>query len=245
MKIDFNLEKQKLATNIPNINVFDKNINFYICSSGGCGSTIIYNYLSNFGNVYHIHDRFPPDELSYIGNENTDNPVYNEWFNSTKIPENKLQSYKVIFLYRNPINVIFSRFAHSKGPNQEHLKHIKCINDGNIWFGDVVKYKKDFYGLEEFFDNYTIPKKRNYSIYCVKYEHFFENISLFNKTLGIPDIKFFYPIKKERLKRITYVKELSIIYNSLIKKMNSMPYIKIIPKLISDESNESNESNDV
>lgn len=41
-------------------NIFDKNKVFYVCSSGGCGSTILFNYLKNFGNVYHIHDRYPP-----------------------------------------------------------------------------------------------------------------------------------------------------------------------------------------
>jgi hypothetical protein len=239
IKFNYGLEKPKAT--IYSSQIFNKNMNYYICSAGGCGSTIIFNYLKNFGNVYHIHDRYPPDELCYVGDENTDNPVYSEWFNKTKIPEDKLANYKVIFIYRNPIQVIFSRFAQAKGPNITHLKNIKCDNNGNIWLGDVIRSFRDLYKLEEFFDNYTIPKKRNYNIYSVKYEQFFNNINLFNKVLCIPDIKELYPIKNERSKTFSYVKELSIIYNSLINKMNSMAYIKIIPPI----AKAAEESNDV
>lgn len=229
MKMNFSLEKPKPT--IPVINTFNKNMTYYVCSSGGCGSTIIFNYLKNFGNVYHIHDRYPPEKLCYVGAENTNEPVYEEWFNKTEIPEEKLAFYKVIFIYRNPIDVIFSRFIQPQGPNTTHLQHIKCINNGLIGLGDIVNNGKDLYGLEEFYDNYTLPKKRNYHIYSIKYEDFFNNIELFNKVIGIPDIKSLYPNKVERRKRMTYVRELSMIYNRLILKMNLMTFIKIIPPI--------------
>lgn len=225
MKINLKVPKQSSEM----INFFNKELNFYVCSSGGCGSTIIFNYLSNFGNVYHIHDRYPPSKLCYTGNINTTEPVYNEWFNKTKIPDDKLLNYKVIFIYRHPIDVIFSRFALASGPNIPHMKNIKCDNNGEIYFGDVLKSCKDLYKLEEFFDNYTLPKERNYPIYCVKYELFFYNIELFNKILGIPNIKKLYPLKIERRKTYTYVKQLTLIYYSLINKMRHMRFIEIIP----------------
>ena len=146
-------------------NFYNKEMNYYICSSGGCGSTIMFKYLANFGNVYHIHDRYPPKKLQYIGKENTQEDVYNEWFNGVEIPEDKLKNYKIIFMYRHPIQVIFSRFAQTKGPNIAHLQHIKCANNGNINIFDIIRLKKDLYGIEEFFDNYTIPTDRNYEIY--------------------------------------------------------------------------------
>ena len=221
-----------------NINAFNVKMNYYICSSGGCGSTILSQYLSIFGNVYHIHDRYPPDKLCYVGRENTNEEVYSEWFNKVEIPENKLHLYKVIFIYRNPIPVIFSRFIQPRGPNVTHMKNIKCINNGLIGLGDLLNTKKDLYGLEEFYDNYTIPKNRNYMTHCVKYEDFFDNISLFNRTLGIPDIKTLYPTKNERQKKYTYLKELSIIYYRLIMKMNSMPFIKIVNPIDDNISND-------
>jgi hypothetical protein len=237
MKLNLNLEKTKPKG--ANINYhFDKNINYYICSSGGCGSTILSQYLSNFGNVYHIHDRYPPDKLCYVGRENTNEEVYSEWFNNVEIPEDKLHLYKVIFIYRNPIDVIFSRFIQPQSPNIPHLQNIKCINNGLIGLGDLLNTGRDLYGLEEFYDNYTIPKKRNYQIYCIKYEYFFYNIELLNKILGIPDIKSLYPIKRERTKTYTYLRELSLIYQNLIIKMKKMPFIKIISPIKEEISND-------
>jgi len=222
---------QSMLNNKPKLNlnsISNKKRVFYVCSSGGCGSTILFNYLKNFGTVYHIHDRYPPNELEYIGKQNTYKDIYSEWFNGVKIPENELENYKVIFIYRHPLQVIYSRFSQPKGPNITHLQHIKCINDGNINIFDVLKTRKDLYGLEEFFDNYTIPKERNYNIYCVKYELFWNNILLFNQIMEIPDIPSLYPVKNERQKHMRNVVDLSIIYNSLIRKMNKMNFIEII-----------------
>lgn len=209
-------------------NILDKNKIFYVCSSGGCGSTIIFNYLKNFGTVYHIHDRYPPNKLEYVGNVNTDKGVYSEWFNGVQIPEEHLDNYKVIFIYRHPIQVIYSRYAQKNGPNVAHLTNIKCDNGGNINIFDVLKSGKDLYKMEEFFDNYTIPSDRNYNIYCVKYELFWDNISLFNRLMGIPDIKALYPVKYERPKKLQFLIQLTTIYNSLINKMKSMKFIEII-----------------
>ncbi len=220
---------------------FNKDMTYYICSSGGAGSTIIFNYLSMFGNVFHIHDRYPPNSLQYVGKENTAEDIYSEWFNNVDIPQDKVQNFKVIFIYRHPIQVIFSRCAQKNGPNIPHLQHIKCANNGNIHLFDLIKTRKDLYGLEEFFDNYTIPKKRNYDIYCVKYELFWNNIGYFNQVLDIPDVKELYPVKFERPKRFSYVNELNFIYNSLIRKMNKMRFIEIIKPAEPEQYIESNE----
>jgi hypothetical protein len=108
-----------------------------------------------------------------------------------------------------------------------------------IGLGDLLNTGLDLYGLEEFYDNYTIPKNRNYKIYAVKYESFFENISLFNKVIGIPDIKELYPVKHERNKQLTHLQELSTIYYKLIMKMKSMPFIQVInPKPNASSENE-------
>jgi hypothetical protein len=237
-----NLHLRNNVVNLPvvppskTLPIFNKNMHYYVCSFGGCGSTILFSYLKQFGNVYHIHDRHPPDKLCYIGGENTTDPVYSEWFNKTEIPANKLATYKVIYIYRDPIYVIFSRCTTTTGPNVAHLQHIQCINNGNIWLGDVVSSGKDLYQLEEFFDHYMVPRSRNYPIYAVKYEQLFEHMSLFNKVLGIPDIPHLYPKKKERTKRYTFVKELSCIYASLIGKMRARPFIQVVAPINTDET---------
>jgi hypothetical protein len=76
-----------------------------------------------------------------------------------------------------------------------------------------------------------MPSNKNYPIYSIKYELFWNNISLFNYVLGLPDIKGLYPVKQERPKRFSYVNELSIIYGSLIHKMNKSRFIEIIKPL--------------
>ena len=152
----------------PKPNLVKPPTTYYVCSFGGCGSTILFNYLSNFGNVEHIHDRFPPDKLEYVGKKNTTQDVYSEWFNKIQIPDNEVEHFKVIYIYRNPIDVIFSRFITPSGANVPHLKHIKCDNDGNILLEDVVLKKNDLYKLDQFFDNYTSKKERNYKIYYIK-----------------------------------------------------------------------------
>ena len=103
-----------------------------------------------------------------------------------------------------------------------------CDNAGNIHLGDVLNRNKDLYKIEEFFDNYTQKKERNYKIYCVKYEQFWDNISLFNNIIGVPDIKQLYPIRQENNKKIQYIEKLYPIYYSLINKMNKMNFIEII-----------------
>ena len=203
-------------------------ITFYVCSFGGCGSTMLAKYLSNFGNVEHIHSRNPPNLLSYVGNKNTTKNAYKEWFNEVQISNENLKNYKVIFIYKNPLNAIYSRFVTRTGPHVQHLQHIQCDNNGFIRLMDVINTKKDLYKIEEFFDNYTTKKERNYNIYCVKYENFWENIETFNKILEIPDMKQLYPIKQETTRHGKFNTELTEIYKSLIDKMNSKDFIEII-----------------
>ena len=181
-------KKDNIPKPLYNKNIYNENRWFYICSYGGSGSTFIYNYLSQFGNVEHIHDRYPPDEISYVGSKNTTDNIYSEWFNKIKIPEDKIKNYKIIFIYRNPIDVIFSRFISLTGANSNHLKHIMC-NNPNLTLEEVILKNKDLYGIEEFYDNYVFKQNKNYPIYCVKYESFFNNIGLFNQMMEIPNIQ--------------------------------------------------------
>lgn len=196
---------------------------FYICSYGGSGSSMLTNYLSNFGKVFHIHSRYPPKKLTYTGCTNSNTYCYQEWFNNAQIADCNLHKYIVIYIYRNPIHAIFSRFENKIGTNP-HLTHIQC--NPNIKLQDVIDSNDDLYGIEEFFNNYTKTENRNYDIYCVKYEDFWDNIETFNETFDIPDTKYLYPIKNETAKHYEYLNELNKIYGPLICKMNSMKFIE-------------------
>ena len=213
---------------------------FYVCSWGGCGSKLLCRYLNNFGKAIHIHDPNPPEKLEYIGFKHKtwgwspiELPEYQEkykkicnkgleWFNGIPIYEHDENEYFVIFIYRNPVYSIKSRFW-----AREHLENIKSpLVSINL----VCKENKDLFNINSFYNNYMLKKNKNYKIYAIKYENLFEQIDELNKILNInlnpPFIKL--EEKKETSKKNTYVNELNIIYSSLIDKMNKNKIIEII-----------------
>ncbi len=192
---------------------------FYVCSYGGCGSKMLCEYLARFGTVKHVHSRNPPDKLSQIGlYSHTD-----EWFNSVQIPDKDLPNYYVIYIYRDPIKAIQSRFN-----MPQHLLHIQ--SNPSITLDQVIDSKKDLYGIEQFFDNYTTPNvKRNYKIYCIKYENLFANLEELNRVFNIRSNKSIYPIEVVRDKPELKDKDtLEKIYSNLKRKMERMSFIMIV-----------------
>jgi hypothetical protein len=188
---------------------------FYVCSYGGCGSKNLCNALSNYGKVKHIHSRNPPEKLEYIGNEKGGN-TYFEWFNGISIPEDELCNYYVIYIYKNPVKSILSRFE-----MPQHLKNIEI--DENIKLDEVLESGKDLYKIQEFYNNYTQNNKnRNYKIYAVKYEEIFDKQDKLSNVLGVGSLNL---IKKET-KREPNMK-LELIYKELINEMNQNDFIKI------------------
>ena len=189
---------------------------FYVCSYGGSGSKMLCTALNAYGKTKHIHSRKPPNKLEYIGYENGGN-TYEEWFNGVVIPEENLKYYYVIYIYRNPSFSIPSRF--DQNPN--HLEHIQI--DKSIELKDVLDSKKDLYKIREFYDNYTKPnEKRNYKIYCVKYEDIFDKQDELSKLLGVRKLNMV-----DKSSRKNSNKELDNIYGDLIDEMNKNEFIMI------------------
>ena len=104
---------------------------FYVCSFGGCGSKMLCEYLKHFGTVKHVHSRRPPTKLTHVGS--------NEWFNNIPVEDKYLKSYYVIYIYRDPVKAILSRFGHP-----EHLNHIQA--NPNTSIKDIITSKQDLYG---------------------------------------------------------------------------------------------------
>lgn len=192
-------------------------MNYYVCSWGGSGSKMLCRYLSNFGKTYHIHSRKPPQKLTGVGIN-----TYIEWFNNIKIPESEIENYKVIFIYRNPVDSIYSRF--------ENFNHLDNIQTPRVKLSTVIDTKIDLYNLKEFFKNYREKSDRNYEIHLVKYEDFFDKIEEFNNYFGLPKIENLYPKKIETSKDINKndFGILSEIYSDLISEMNNMNFIEKI-----------------
>jgi len=193
---------------------------FYVCSYGGSGSKMLVRYLKQFGKVEHIHSREPPLSLAYVGRKHTrSTAVHFEWFNEVPVPEDKLLDYRVIFIYKDPVSAIYSRFGES------HLKHIQCPVLPYPTVADVVREKEDLFGIESFFDNYTCPLvERNYKILCVKYEELFQRFDEFNEALGIQGN---CPTKREtiRVRDPVEEEELRLVYQPLLDKIKDMPFL--------------------
>ena len=189
---------------------------FYVCSFGGCGSKMLCEYLQQFGTVKHVHSRYPPSSLTEI-DEKT------EWFSQIPIKATDLPNYYVLYIYRDPVKAILSRFTHPA-----HLAHIQ--SNPAITLPQVLSSKQDLYGITNFFDNYTSPSaNRNYKIYCVKYEDFFYKVSEFNQVFQLPSEKAHYPVEKTTNKPFNIdVITLQEIYAPLNERMRQMPFIKIV-----------------
>ena len=184
---------------------------FYVCSYGGCGSKMLCAALQKYGHVEHVHSRNHPLELEYIGNKKKQNH-HLEWFNGVKIPKEDLNDYTVIYIYRNPIDCIYSRFYMS-----DHLGNIQVENRYTT-IEDVLSQQKDLYGIEEFYRNYTRKQNRNYNIICVKYETIFENQDILSSVLNIGPLNL---IKRETNKKndAAEIETLKEIYGNLLHEM--------------------------
>ena len=189
---------------------------FYVCSYGGSGSKMLCQALNRYGRSVHIHSRCPPDKLEFVGGAKT----YVEWFNGTPIPEDKLECVTVIYIYKNPIKAIYSRFE-----NVNHLNHIQCKP---CKLADVLASKKDLYGIQNFYQNYTTPNsKRNYKIVCVKYEDIFEKQNELSEYLGIGPLNL---TKQEthRPENMENTKILEDIYKDLLDDMREKPFLHVV-----------------
>jgi hypothetical protein len=189
---------------------------FYVCSYGGCGSKMLCEALKKYGTVKHIHSRKPPEKLEFIGRDNGGR-TYTEWFNGVQVPENEINDYYVIYIYRNPVNSILSRFT-----NPFHLDHIQTNRKTTI--DEVIKTSKDLYGIEEFYNNYTRPGNRNYKIYSIKYEDIFDKQDELSNLLGI-DVLGLEKNETERIHK-DYDKLLEI-YKDLIETMKKNDFIMV------------------
>lgn len=188
-------------------------MNFIVCSYGGSGSWMLVNYLNNFGKAYHVHDRYPPNKLTYP-DPNT------ERFSKIEVEPDKLESFKVIFIYKNPVQAIFSRF--------NSVDHLRNIQSSELTYRSIFGRNVDCFGITEYYNTYMNPSDRNYSIFCIKYETFFANIDNFNQTMGISIVdKNLLPVKKETARHYKpeEYKYLMTIYAELIEDMANRPAI--------------------
>jgi len=145
---------------------------FYVCSYGGCGSTMLTNILRAHGPAHHIHDRNPPRELCLPDGEH---------FGNTVDPNPDLA--RVVFIYSRPE---YSQ-ATSCAWGLVHWRNIG-VKHPNTIVQDRKKYAEqntDRIGLEEFFNNYFEHRTRNYRIIFVNYHELWRYEMEFFRMLGV------------------------------------------------------------
>lgn len=198
---------------------------FYICSYTGCGTMLLTNAIRKQRKLVKIiHDKNIPTKLEFVGNDaiqitDTNMPPFK--FNGIKIPDEFTNKFTVIYIYKNPINSIYSRL-YRKGFSQ----YISSTSE-EISFDEVIEKEQDLYGLEEFFDNYTtVDNNRNYKIICVNYEHLFEKQNELSEFLGLEPLNL---IKMETIHEQKNYDILIKIYQNLIDKFKTLnPFITVI-----------------
>ena len=183
---------------------------FYVCSYGGCASTMLCNFLSKYYKVYHIHSRYPPPKL--CGIKKTKITKEFEWFNYLRILKKKYKDkITVIYLYREPSTSLLSKH----GWGRPHFSNIGLNPNKVKKFYDKsietrLKYskeKKDLFGIVNFFKNYVMKNyNRNYKIFCLKYEAIWENLSEIFKKLKIPE-KYIENFPKKYEKKLSEKQE--------------------------------------
>lgn len=170
--------------------------------------------LEKYGTTYNIHSRVLPDKLEYIGTEKG-GKTHCEWFNGITIPKDKLSDYYVIYIYRNP-----SYALQGRGASPKHLKHIQDPSNSNL--DKILTTGQDVVKIEEFYNNYTrVNQKRNYKIYCVKYEDIFSKHDELSKLLDISKLNLVNNSTRKSHEL------LDIIYSNLIKKIEDNDFIMI------------------
>lgn len=208
-----------------NTNLTNHSISYYVCSYGGCGSTMICDFLKKYSQeVYHIHDRYPPKDLT--------TPIW-ERFGKEK----KRGKSIVIYLYAYPEHSLLSWSAFG----ELHWKNI-MVKKENIPLissdrNAEIESEQDFIGYEDFFNNYVYGK-RNYDTICIDYHRIWDNLPAIFSALEIePDFIGEFPKKKLKSFDKKYVAQKKF-YN-LRLKMESLPPIFINQSiLIKNELNE-------
>ena len=112
---------------------------------------------------------------------------------------------------------------------KEHQKHIQC--DRLATQQEAADSGEDLFKLREFYDNYhEFDPERNYNIFCVNYNKFFDNIEEFNRVLELEDDETLYPVKIEKgsMRESAMNAKFAKIYAEWIEEMDSAPFIEII-----------------
>ena len=81
---------------------------FFVCSYGGCGTVMLGRKLAKYGKVEIVHSL--PSKTSL-------ETVKHYRFTGEAIQEDQLKKITVIYIYKNPVNSVYSRYIVNSNVN--------------------------------------------------------------------------------------------------------------------------------
>jgi len=237
-----------------------KRRSYLITSYGGSGSKMLCGLIAMAPNkrinyIWHVHDPVPSQSKLFAPlkhpNLRRTNIRPGQDFRSiqfmdtdlnnkqrmVEIPANGIDDFRFVFLFRNPIEAMLSRYFYG------HCKNLKGDCGTDKTFPSYLKYAKesgDRMRLEEHYDNYiTKNSNRQYPIIAINYHRMWDDLEDILDILGLPrDLKSKFPKRAEKRRSTdatigdATVEELvdhfSVKFSSLVKKVKSMPAVMII-----------------
>lgn len=201
---------------------------FLICSFGGSGSRILGLFIKHANvryrhRVKHVHDRFPPRELTAV-EVNHGKSVHS--FSSKKVNPKR---YQVVFIFRSPSEALISVYRRF---GKEH-----CFNIDGDWerfpdsIDDYARLGVDLMHYHEYFDAYTKGDGRNYEIICINYNKMWDNLEAVLKALKLPASAIrMFPKKQENKVNISHktTQKLTEMYKDLSDEIDRFPEVTII-----------------
>ena len=213
---------------------------FYVFSYGGCGSTVVSEWLSNWGRVYHLHDPSPPSSLtrgSTYAYESGAPDVRMDTQASLVTPEHS----KVIYMYRDPVESMLSRpsWGHccNIGGDWKKMKEWAETLPSNVspdglrkdyvdaWARHVASTGIKYMNYEEHFDAWT-QTMTSYPIFFLNYKYLWDKKMqlLLASFLEIQQASVsIFPEKKETKKKLDAqtMRKLYEMYQPLNTKLSS------------------------
>lgn len=205
---------------------------FYVCSYGGCGSKMLVKFLSEYGNAYHIHDRWPPKQLTHTKIKKHSDLILDEheWNIARTFTDEKNDNpeAKVIFIYSYPEFSLTTSCAWSK----LHWDNIGITDISKLTYNngdtpiskdDYLKQSADNAYYIEFYENY-MRGNVDYDIIAINFHKIWDNIPTLENILKI-DFKDFPEPNKNKIEREL---ELMNVYKNLRKEMDDLPGVHIV-----------------
>jgi hypothetical protein len=201
-----------------------QNKHFYICSYGGSGSWLLFNFLKNHGLCYHIHCRnlplnetrvikaLPPSE-EYVFDYNITPPKANVFF---------------IFIYARPQYSIMS----SRSYSPQHFSNIECQYPINLIPKKRIDYfnlKEDLVNYEQFWENYVFHTS-SFPVLCLNFHYLWDNLKALCDFCEIDREHInAFPKKRQPSHKNIIPEDVNSIFTSLNNKIDLYPNAFIIP----------------